>query len=111
MDWTTIILSLIASCIPATFAYLTANKQSKEKINELKMSFENDLEKIRTSHANEIELMELKFSQDNKSHENDLINNLTAEVMRGNLDLSQIESLGKKVNKSSFNPANKRKRK
>lgn len=111
MDWTTIILSLIASCIPATFAYLTANKQSKEKINELKLSFEIDLEKLRTSHAHEIELMELKFSQDNKTNENSFINELTAEVMRGNLDFSKIEALGNKANKSSFNPANKHKRK
>ncbi|MBC1420182.1 hypothetical protein [Listeria fleischmannii] len=88
MDWQTILISFITSCVPALIAYFTATNQGKTKLKELEKSNQADLEKMKLEY-------ELKLQH----QESNLQNNLTAKLMTGELDIRKITESVEQVSK------------
>lgn len=91
MDWQTIIVSFITSCIPASFAYFSVSKETKSK-----------LEQIEKNNTAELEKMKLEYELRLKEKDNDSQNAFASKLMCGELDLSkltdQIENLNTATN-------------
>lgn len=101
MDWQTIIISFITSCIPAGIAYFSVSKETKFK-----------LEQIEKNNTAELEKMRLEYELKLKEKDNDSQNEFALKFLSGELDLSsvtnQIEHLqnvttaAQKLSNSSF---------
>lgn len=101
MDWQTILVSFITSCIPALIAYLTASKQAKSQLQQVEKNNQAELDKMKLEY-------ELKL----KEKENDTQNEMVTKLITGELDLGkisnsmeQLDSLSKqaqKLNNSQF---------
>ncbi|EAD0738622.1 hypothetical protein NY11_04540 [Listeria monocytogenes] len=123
LDWNQILITFITACIPALIAYATASKQANSKIEEISKNHEAELNKLEKENTykleelealslKEIEKMKVEFEFNSKSTENDYINTLTNDIMRGKIDPKQIGEAMTQTNrmkkKSQF--SNKRKR-
>ena len=84
MDWQTISISFITSCIPAVIAYFTAINQAKTKLKESERNNQAEIEKMKLEY-------ELKL----KEKDNDSQNEFAMKFLTGELNLSKsLESIG-----------------
>ena len=79
MDWNQILITLLTSCIPAILVYLTNNRQTDAKIQELKTQSENELKRLEKEH--ELKLDALKQNQQA---------DLTSKFFSGDLDIQKL---------------------
>ncbi|MDT2827162.1 MAG: hypothetical protein ACTJHK_03775 [Enterococcus viikkiensis] len=79
MDWQTVLVSFITSCIPAAIAYLSASKQAKTQLQQVEKNNQAELEKMKLEY-------ELKL----KEKDNDSQNELMGKFFSGDLNLGKI---------------------
>ncbi|EOS7805237.1 hypothetical protein E3O86_RS12760 [Enterococcus hirae] len=101
MDWQTIIISLITSCIPALIAYLTASKQSKAQLEQSEKTNQAELEKMKLEY-------ELKLQEKDKDSQNELMGKFFSgdldlgKIMNSLDELNELNKKAQKLNNSSF---------
>lgn len=79
MDWQTVAISFITSCIPAVIAYLTASNQSRTQLKQVEKNNQAELEKMKLEY-------ELKLREKDKDSQNELMKNFFS----GDLDIAKI---------------------
>lgn len=53
MDWSVIITTFLTSCVPALISYFASRNKNKADIDKLKLSYENEIEKLKLIFAHE----------------------------------------------------------
>lgn len=101
MDFQTILVSFVTSCIPAGIAYLTASNQSKSQLQQLEKNNQAELDKMKLEY-------ELKLKERDNNSQNELVGkffsgDLDLEKITDSLDsLTALNDKAQKINNSNF---------